>query len=125
MLKLQFVSERSNKLNTKSTQKVQDNASERHSVTLSVTSGNHLSPKPPKSPKKSKKPVILLGNSNDSKLSQTVPAPDPRKVYPDHLNAAAEKTQSCRSDTNISELRVKKVANVEKEWEATLLAQDG
>ncbi len=108
------VSERSNKLNTKSTQKVQDNASERHSVTLSVTSGNHLSPKPPKSPKKSKKPVILLGNSNDSKLSQTVPAPDPRKEYPDHLNAAAEKPQSCRSDTNISEIKSEKSSKCRK-----------
>ncbi|XP_058610936.1 retinitis pigmentosa 1-like 1 protein, partial [Onychostoma macrolepis] len=105
------VSERSNKLNTKSTQKVQDNAPERYSATLSVTSGNHLSPKPPKSPKKSKKPIILLGNSNDSKLSQTVPALEPRKEY---TFAAAGKPESCRSDTNVSEIKSEKSSKCRK-----------
>ncbi len=108
------VSEKSHKLNTKSTQKVQDNVSEHHSATLSVNSGNHLSPKPPKSPKKSKKPVILLGNSNDSKISQTVPAPEPRKKYTDHLTAAAEKPKSSRSDTNVSEIKSEKSSKCRK-----------
>ncbi|XP_016101971.1 retinitis pigmentosa 1-like 1 protein isoform X2 [Sinocyclocheilus grahami] len=103
------VNERSNKSNTMSTQKVEDNATR-----LSVTSGNHLSPSPPKSPKKSKKPVILLGSSNDSVLLQTVPAPEPREEYTDHLNAAAERPQSCRSDTNVSEIKSEKSSKCRK-----------
>ncbi|XP_073673266.1 uncharacterized protein rp1l1b [Garra rufa] len=106
------VNERSNKLNTKSTQKVEDNAPRCHSATLSVTSGNQLCP--PKSPKKSKKPVILLGSSNDSMLSQTVPAPEPRDKHTDHLNAAAERPQSCRSETNVSDVKSEKSSKCRK-----------
>uniref|UniRef100_A0A9J7ZDV3 Rp1 like 1b n=1 Tax=Cyprinus carpio carpio TaxID=630221 RepID=A0A9J7ZDV3_CYPCA len=105
------VDERSNKSNTKSTHKDEDNATR-----LSVTSGNHLSPTPPKSPKKSKKPVILLGSSNDSVLSQTVPSPEPREEYTDHLNAAAERPQSCRSDTNVSEIKSEKSSKCRKRF---------
>ncbi|XP_016336630.1 LOW QUALITY PROTEIN: uncharacterized protein rp1l1b [Sinocyclocheilus anshuiensis] len=107
------VNEKSNKLNTKSTQKVEDNAPKCHSAT-SVTSGNQLSPK---KPKKSKKPVILLGSSNDSMLSQTVPAPEPKEEYIDHLNAAAKKPQSCRSDTvkiSVSEIKSEKSSKCRK-----------
>uniref|UniRef100_A0A9J8DED6 Rp1 like 1b n=1 Tax=Cyprinus carpio carpio TaxID=630221 RepID=A0A9J8DED6_CYPCA len=107
------VNEKNNKLNTKSTQKVEDNGPKCHSAT-SVTSGNHLSPSPLKSPKKSKKPVILLGSSNDSMLSQTGPAPEPKEEYIDHLNAAAKKTQSCRSDTNVSEIKSEKSSKCRK-----------
>ncbi|XP_059369616.1 uncharacterized protein rp1l1b [Carassius carassius] len=107
------VNEKSNKLKTKSTQKIEDNALKCHSAT-SVASGNQLSPNPPKSPKKSKKPVILLGSSNDSMLSQTVPAPKPNEEYIDNLNAAAEKPQSCRSDTNVSEIKSEKSSKCRK-----------
>ncbi|XP_052441776.1 titin homolog isoform X2 [Carassius gibelio] len=107
------VNEKSNKLKTKSTQKTEDNALKCHSAT-SVASGNQLSPNPPKSPKKSKKPVILLGSSNDSMLSQNVPAPKPKEEYIDHLNAAAEKPQSCRSDTNVSEIKSEKSSKCRK-----------
>ncbi|XP_043076456.1 uncharacterized protein rp1l1b [Puntigrus tetrazona] len=107
------VNEKSNTLNTESTQKVEDNAPKCHSTT-SVTSGNLLSPSRLKSPKKSKKPVILLGRSNDSILSQTVPDPEPKEEYTDHLNATAEKPQSCRSDTNVSEIKSEKSSKCRK-----------
>uniref|UniRef100_A0A8C2AK88 Retinitis pigmentosa 1-like 1 protein n=1 Tax=Cyprinus carpio TaxID=7962 RepID=A0A8C2AK88_CYPCA len=102
-----------NDISDNSTQKVEDNGPKCHSAT-SVTSGNHLSPSPLKSPKKSKKPVILLGSSNDSMLSQTGPAPEPKEEYIDHLNAAAKKTQSCRSDTNVSEIKSEKSSKCRK-----------
>uniref|UniRef100_A0A8C2GSD2 Rp1 like 1b n=1 Tax=Cyprinus carpio TaxID=7962 RepID=A0A8C2GSD2_CYPCA len=110
-LETTVVDERNNKSNTKSTHKDEDNATR-----LSVTSGNHLSPTPPKSPKKSKKTVILLGSSNYSVLSQTVPSPEPREEYTDHLNAAAERPQSCRSDTNVSEIKSEKSSKCRKRF---------
>ncbi|XDV41957.1 hypothetical protein PO909_010726 [Leuciscus waleckii] len=116
-VKTTVVDGRNNKLSTRSIQKVEDNTPRCHSATLSVTSGNHLSPIPPKSPKKSKKPVNLLASSNDSMLSQTVPALDPREEHTDCLNKAAElgqKTQSCKSDTNVSDIKSEKSSKCRK-----------
>ncbi|KAG1963613.1 retinitis pigmentosa 1-like 1 protein [Pimephales promelas] len=101
-----------NKLSTRSIQKFEDNTPRGHSSTSSVTSGNHLSPIPPKSPRKSKKTVILLSGSNDSVLSQTVPALDPREEHTDCLNIAAE--QSCKSDRNVSDIKSEKSSKCRK-----------
>uniref|UniRef100_A0A673MYS2 Rp1 like 1b n=1 Tax=Sinocyclocheilus rhinocerous TaxID=307959 RepID=A0A673MYS2_9TELE len=43
-----------------------------------------------------------------------IPAPEPREEYTDHLNAAAERPQSCRSDTNVSEIKSEKSSKCRK-----------
>nr|XP_021324285.1 uncharacterized protein rp1l1b isoform X2 [Danio rerio] len=110
------ISGRSDKLSTKSRQKVEDSVPRCHSATLSLTSGNQLSPIPPKSPKKSKKPVILLGGSNGSAVSQSGPAKDPRQEQNDHLNAVAavEKPRSCTSNNNMSDIKSEKSSKCRK-----------
>nr|XP_055041696.1 retinitis pigmentosa 1-like 1 protein [Misgurnus anguillicaudatus] len=74
-------SRRSNK-SCKSTQTNEEDMVRCRSATLSVSSGYRLSPSPPKSPKKSKKPAMLLVGSND--------IPGKREESTDYLNTAVD-----------------------------------
>ncbi|XP_073672410.1 uncharacterized protein rp1l1b [Paramisgurnus dabryanus] len=72
---------RSNK-SCKTTQTNEEDMVRCRSATLSVSSGYRLSPSPPKSPKKSKKPAMLLVGSNN--------IPGKREESSDNLNTAVD-----------------------------------
>ncbi|XP_073712031.1 uncharacterized protein rp1l1b [Misgurnus anguillicaudatus] len=98
-------SRRSNK-SCKSTQTNEEDMVRCRSATLSVSSGYRLSPSPPKSPKKSKKPAMLLVGSND--------IPGKREESTDYLNTAVDGLLDTGNIPNVSDNKNKKSCKCRK-----------